>query len=97
VVNELKDKAPALMAMGSPTPAAQPALADDDVVIEPSVRISATPAGSSAQSEALSALQNLGYAAGDAAGAVAEAGGAEPSADTPELIRAALKLLAPKG
>jgi len=50
-----------------------------------------------AQAEALSALGNLGYAPGDAAGAVAEAMGAEPELDTPALIRAALKLLAPKG
>ena len=55
------------------------------------------PQNASAQSEALSALGNLGYAPGDAAGAVAEAAGALPEADTPSLIRAALKLLAPKG
>ena len=51
----------------------------------------------SAQAEALSALGNLGYALGDAATAVAEAVGVDPEADTPALIRAALKLLAPKG
>ena len=51
----------------------------------------------SAQSEALSALGNLGYGPGDAAGAVAQAAGEMPEADTPTLIRAALKLLAPKG
>ena len=50
------------------------------------------------QGEAVrSALGNLGYAPGDAAGAVAQAGGEMPDADTPALIRAALKLLAPKG
>ncbi len=47
--------------------------------------------------EALSALTNLGYAPGEAAGAVAEASRADPAAETPALIRAALKLLAPKG
>jgi Holliday junction DNA helicase RuvA len=51
----------------------------------------------SAQSEALSALGNLGYGPGDAAGAVAQAAGEHPDAETPTLIRAALKLLAPKG
>jgi len=51
----------------------------------------------SAQAEALSALQNLGYAPGEAAGAVAEAAGADPDADTTALIRAALRRLAPKG
>ncbi len=50
-----------------------------------------------AQAEALSALGNLGYAHGEAASAVAEAAGDDPDADTPALIRAALKLLAPKG
>jgi Holliday junction DNA helicase RuvA len=54
-------------------------------------------AGSGAQAEALSALTNLGYAPGEATGAVAQAAGEAPDADTATLIRAALKLLAPKG
>jgi len=41
-------------------------------------------------------LQNLGYGPSDAARAVAEAAGDTPEADTPALIRAALRLLAPK-
>ena len=49
-----------------------------------------------AQAEALSALQNLGYAPADAARAVAEVAGHAPEAGTPEMIRAALRLLAPK-
>ncbi|MFW5881578.1 MAG: Holliday junction branch migration protein RuvA, partial [Roseicyclus sp.] len=49
-----------------------------------------------AQAEALSALQNLGYAPAEAARAVAEAAGGEPEAGTAALIRAALKLLAPR-
>ncbi|MGY9047567.1 MAG: Holliday junction branch migration protein RuvA, partial [Rhodobacterales bacterium] len=53
-------------------------------------------AAPSAQAEALSALSNLGYGPGDAAGAVAQAAGDMPDAATPDLIRAALKLLAPK-
>jgi len=100
VVNELKDKAPEVMAMGAAgsAPAQAPA-ADPDDVIEPVAApapATATPKGQ-AQAEALSALGNLGYAPGEAAGAVAQAAGDAPEASTAELIRAALKLLAPKG
>jgi Holliday junction DNA helicase RuvA len=49
------------------------------------------------QADALSALGNLGYAPSEAAGAVAQASGEDPAADVAGLIRAALKLLAPKG
>jgi Holliday junction DNA helicase RuvA len=45
----------------------------------------------------MSALANLGYAPGDAASAVVQALGTDPQADASALIRAALKLLAPKG
>ena len=96
VIIELKDKAPAVMAMGGTV-----AEALGDVVIEVEApgqaRRAPPPKANPAQSEALSALANLGYAPGDAAGAVAEAMGTDPDADTPGLIRAALKLLAPKG
>lgn len=98
VVNELKDKAPQVMAMGQ-TPAPQVDTAEDEV-IEPVVAptpAAANPTSASAQAEALSALTNLGYAPGEAAGAVAQAAGDAPDADTALLIRAALKLLAPKG
>jgi Holliday junction DNA helicase RuvA len=98
VVNELKDKAPEVMAMGT-TPAPAPAGSDDDEVIELAAA-APTPASipnASAQAEALSALTNLGYAPGEAAGAVAQAAGEAPEADTSSLIRAALRLLAPKG
>ncbi len=99
VVHELKDKAPEVMAMGSthavragPTPEA-----DADAVIEAEIAPSVTVSvgNSAAQAEALSALTNLGYAPGDAAAAVAQAAG-DGESDTPALIRAALKLLAPK-
>ncbi|MGB5557325.1 MAG: Holliday junction branch migration protein RuvA [Paracoccaceae bacterium] len=98
VVNELKEKAPGVMAMGGTTKAAMgEARAENDEVIEhPSVPV-ASAHNPSAQSEALSALQNLGYSPGDAVRAVAEAAGTAPEAETPALIRAALKLLAPKG
>ncbi len=95
VAIELKDKAPGVMAMGGTI-----AQATGDDVLEPfeaATPVAQVPQGNPAQAEALSALGNLGYAPGDAAGAVAEALGATPDADTSTLIRAALKLLAPKG
>lgn len=96
VVLELKDKAPEVMAMGA---VAAPAMdsGDEGAVTEVVVPMPAPVAGSSAQAEALSALGNLGYSPSEAAAAVAQAGGEAPEADTPTLIRLALKLLAPKG
>lgn len=94
VVTELKDKAPGVMAMGgSPAQALGTAPAEAEV-IEP---VAAAPASSNAQSDALSALGNLGYAPSEAAAAVAQAADEAPGAETSELIRVALKLLAPKG
>lgn len=104
VVSELKDKAPALFALGA-AGAAQ-AQVDDSVVIEPSFSPAdkpvATPTttdggGAAARADALSALTNLGYAPGEAAAAIAEAMGDDPEAATADLIRQCLKLLAPKG
>ncbi|MCL3880985.1 Holliday junction branch migration protein RuvA [Marivita sp. GX14005] len=98
VVNELKDKAPAVMAMSGA--ASTPAVVEAAEMIEnasPAPKRAAPTAAPSAQAEALSALGNLGYAPGEAAGAVARAAGEAPEADTGALIRAALKLLAPKG
>lgn len=93
IVLDLKDKAPAVMAMHGTLAQASEDVAD---VIEPAV-VAAVPAQASAQADALSALGNLGYGMGEAAAAVAEAAGAAPEMDASELIRAALKLLAPKG
>jgi holliday junction DNA helicase RuvA len=90
VVNELKDKAPGVMAMGGEV---IEAIGDAPVMAVP---VTAPAASSSAQAEALSALRNLGYAPADAAQAVAQAAGEDAGADTPALIRAALRLLAPK-
>ncbi len=96
VVNELKDKAPSVMSMSGGR--ARPSPADGDDVIERAEPAPSQPANApGAQAEALSALVNLGYAPGDAAAAVAEAAGNDPQAATPGLIRAALRLLAPKG
>ncbi|KIN79439.1 Holliday junction branch migration protein RuvA [Sulfitobacter mediterraneus] len=100
VVLDLKDKAPSVMALGGTMAQAQGESAADFDVIEPAAapaKTAASPPNASAQAEALSALANLGYAPGDAAGAVAQAAGEQEGADTPTLIRAALKLLAPKG
>ncbi len=95
VVLDLKDKAPSVMAMSGA--AAQAPQDTSDAVIETTVPVPPpSRQASSAQAEALSALANLGYGPSDAAGAVARAVGDIPDADTPALIRAALKLLAPK-
>jgi Holliday junction DNA helicase RuvA len=99
VIMELKEKAPAVMALGG-------ALSVDvggmDEVIEPvqprkAAAKSVPNPSASATADALSALINLGYGQGEAASAVAQASGAEPDAAAPALIRASLKLLAPKG
>lgn len=102
VVTELKDKAPNIMAMGAQ--GAEQAVVDDDMVIDvvtPSERAVAAPKpvanSSAAQADALSALVNLGYGHGEAASAVAQASGEGTDAGAPALIKAALKLLAPKG
>lgn len=102
VILELKAKAPGVMAAGvglSATAAAE------DVVIEapvaaPTRKVANADQGAarraSASADALSALVNLGYGQGDAAQAVATVAGDLPEAETAVLIRAALKVLAPK-
>ncbi|WP_106745606.1 Holliday junction branch migration protein RuvA [Yoonia maritima] len=96
VILDLKDKAPGIMAMGGTV---AEALGDEVIEAPTPAAAKRAPAkkANPAQAETLSALGNLGYAPGDAASAVAEAAGADPDADTSTLIRAALKLLAPKG
>ncbi len=98
LVLELKDKAPNIMAMGAA--GTQTAVVDDDIVIEPIAPKAPKPVANdgsaAAQADALSALVNLGYGQGDAAAAVAEASG-DGATGSSGLIRAALKLLAPKG
>ena len=91
VVLELKGRAPAMMLMEGGSAPDLDGVADDPLVDSTAV---APKVDASAQSEALSALSNLGYAPVDAARAVAEA--ASAGGDTPDLIRAALKLLAPR-
>jgi Holliday junction DNA helicase RuvA len=103
VILELKSKAPGLMAMGGKLSVS--AVADEaDAVIEPfapapkkAAKVDgAAQARAAASADALSALANLGYGPGDAAQAVATVAAASPEADAAALIRAALKLLAPK-
>lgn len=133
VANELKDKAPSVMAMGArmarqagaglaetleggPDAPGPEASAPQDAAAaaapaepapkrrgrKPSAEQTAlaeeAAAAAAAQSDALSALGNLGYAPGDAAEAVARAAEeADGPAAAADLIRAALRLLAPKG
>lgn len=100
VVMELKSKAPNVMAMGgSLTVDTTPG----DGVIEdepkPVKRPPPAPAATkqvNVTAEALSALTNLGYSPSDAATAVAQAADDPAATDTAKLIRAALRLLAPK-
>jgi len=97
VTMELKDKAPSVMALGGALTVDVAAAAD--VIETPAARPARAPAPQSANAtaDALSALINLGYGQGEAAAAVAQAAGETEGAATPALIRAALKLLAPKG
>lgn len=106
IVLDLKDKAPGVMAMaGQPGGALQPGSdVIEDIVSsggsDATARAPVAPprAGSAvAQADALSALGNLGYSPSDAAQAVAQAAQDLPDAQEAELIRAALRLLAPKG
>ncbi len=100
VVNELKDKAPGIMALGGTLgQAAGVAIVDPvieaDTPVAPASRPVAASSGA-AQADAMSALSNLGYSPSEAARAVAEVSGADPTLAAPGLIRAALRLLAPK-
>ncbi len=89
VVNELKGKVPDMMAMQGGAPRESGGDPDAGPVTE-------QVPGAAGQAEALSALQNLGYAPGEASTAVAEAAGMIEGADTAALIREALKRLAPR-
>lgn len=109
VVNELRDKAPAVMAMaglvGTTAVTAHALDAEEEAVVVEDAAPAPAPKGRKArepdrsavaQAEAMSALGNLGYGPGEAVQAVARAVEAHPGAGTPEIIRAALRLLAPK-
>jgi holliday junction DNA helicase RuvA len=106
IVLELQTKAPTVMAMGAA--GAKPALvAHASTELETPVLSALLDAGlphdfvnetgAAAQADALSALLNLGYGQGEAAAAVAEAS-QNPTVDgASDLIRGALRLLAPAG
>lgn len=101
VILELKAKAPGVMASGVGLSSAAVA---EDVVIEDVAPVARKPARvdegaarrASTSADALSALVNLGYGQGDAAQAVATVAGDMADADAAGVIRAALKVLAPK-
>jgi Holliday junction DNA helicase RuvA len=101
VVIELKDKAPTVMAMAGQS--ATPAAVTDNVIEAdaPAPQPAPTPKPvalqTNAQADALSALQNLGYSPSEAAAAVAQVMADAPETETSGVIRAALKLMAPKG
>jgi holliday junction DNA helicase RuvA len=107
IVLDLKDKAPGVMAMGGsitealegPDPEAVTEVADPAPAKKPARKAAAKkPSGAAAAAAgALSALSNLGYSPSDAASAIAQASTDLPEADEAGLIRAALRLLAPKG
>ena len=96
VVMELKDKAPGVMAMGGAL-TVDAGSTDADLPVRAVAAPGRRPDQPLTSADALSALVNLGYSPGEAAAAVAQAAGDNDGAPTPALIRAALKLLAPKG
>jgi Holliday junction DNA helicase RuvA len=101
VILELKSKAPGVMAAGVGLSAKAGA---EDVVIDEAAPAARKPVKvdegaarrAAGAADALSALLNLGYGQSDAAQAVATVAGEQPEADTATLIRASLKLLAPR-
>ena len=100
VVNELKDKAAHVMSLVPHKVGDQKEKVSDADIIEriddnPSVNLAIT--NNSAQADALSALQNLGYTPSDAAAAVAKILNQSSDLSTEELIRSSLKILSPKG
>ena len=100
VVNELKDKAAHVMSLVPHKVANQEEKVSDADIIErmddnPSINLAIS--NNSAQADALSALQNLGYTPSDAASAVAKILNQSSDLSTEELIRNSLKMLSPKG
>ena len=108
VINELKEKAPQVMAMA--TIVGQSSVdtknsglnsRDDNKKLNSEAEIADTISSYSIerqknQAEALSALKNLGYSPSEAVNAIALASDLEDTSSTPDLIKKALKLLSPK-
>ena len=100
VVNELKDKAAHVMSLVPHKVGNQEEkLSDADIIerIDDNPSINLAISNNSAQADALSALQNLGYTPSDAAAAVAKILNQSSDLSTEELIRSSLKMLSPKG
>ena len=105
IVNELKEKAPKVMAMGSIKSKKENQNIDvidtmDNVMLNEQLldgTINKKENFQELQSDALSALVNLGYSQGDAASAIAQIVLEEDDYHVQDLIRNAPKILAPKG
>ena len=100
VVNELKDKAAHVMSIVPNEIGERENKIDEGEVVE---RIDDNPpinlaeSNKTAQADALSALQNLGYSPSESAAAVAKILHESSDLSTEELIRNSLKMLSPKG
>ena len=110
VVNELKEKAPQIMAMAAvfgqsavdkKKPISKDSKGNADIYSEGEIAGAREGSTSSSeerqknQAEALSALKNLGYSPSEAANAIALASDLEETLSTPDIIKKALKLLSP--
>ena len=108
VINELKEKAPQVMAMATivgqsfvDTKNSGLNNRDDKAILNSEAEFADTIGSYSIerqknQAEALSALKNLGYSPSEAVNAIALASDLEDTSSTPDLIKKALKLLSPK-
>lgn len=100
VVNELKDKAAHVMSIVPNEVGERENKIDEGEVVEriddhPPINLAAS--NKTAQADALSALQNLGYSPSESAAAVAKILHESSDLSTEELIRNSLKMLSPKG
>lgn len=100
VVNELKDKAAHVMSIVPNEIGERENTVDEGEVVErvddhPPINLAAS--NKTAQADALSALQNLGYSPSESAAAVAKILHESSDLSTEELIRNSLKMLSPKG
>lgn len=100
VVNELKDKAAHVMSIVPNEIGERENKVDEGEVVErvddhPPINLAAS--NKTAQADALSALQNLGYSPSESAAAVAKILHESSDLSTEELIRNSLKMLSPKG
>lgn len=100
VVNELKDKAAHVMSIVPNEIGERENKIEEGEVVEriddhPTINLAAS--NKTAQADALSALQNLGYSPSESAAAVAKILHESSDLSTEELIRNSLKMLSPKG